>query len=108
MNPQPPREDPQILEGKVFAILSYLSILCIIPLVLKKENPFVLSHGKQGLVIFVAEVGIFIVHIVLGTWILKTGMFILGAISFWGIIVCLKGEYLKLPFVSDIAEKITL
>ena len=41
--------DKTIREGKVFAILSYLSILCIIPLILKKDNEFVLAHGKQGL-----------------------------------------------------------
>ena len=45
--------DKQIMEGKIFAILSYLSILCIIPLVFKRDNHFVLSHGKQGLVLFI-------------------------------------------------------
>ncbi len=98
----------QVIEGKVFAILSYLSILCIIPLLFKKDNNFVLSHGKQGLVIFVGQVGIFIMHIVLGLWILKLGMFILLVCSFIGIIAVLNGRYIKLPFIFGIAEKITL
>lgn len=101
-------QQKQIIDGKIFAVLSYLSILCIIPLVFKKENQFVLSHGKQGLVIFVGEVAVFITHIILGQWILKLGMFIFGVFSFIGIVYVLKGEYVKMPGISDIAEKITL
>jgi len=101
-------KNTQVREGKVFAILAYLSILCIIPLLFKKENSFVLTHGKQGLVLFLGEVGVFIVHILLGTWILRLGMFVLLAMSFVGIIAVLKGESLELPVVSKIAEKITL
>ncbi|HOW36072.1 MAG TPA: hypothetical protein PL155_06645 [Candidatus Omnitrophota bacterium] len=100
--------DKQILEGKVIAILSYLSILCIIPLLFKKDNPFVLSHGKQGLVIFVGEVSVFIAHIVLGTWVLRLGLFLFGVISLWGIIEVLRGRYIKLPVIAEIADKITL
>lgn len=104
----PKSDEAEILEGKIFALLSYLSVLCIIPLVFKKDNKFALFHGRQGLVIFVGQVAIFIVSIILGPWILKLGMFLLGILSLIGIIVSLKGRYLKLPVVSDIAEKITL
>src|SRR3990167_3559902 len=99
--------ESQIKEGKVYAVLSYLSVLCIIPLVLKKDNDFVLSHGKQGLVIFVGEVGIFIVSI-LFEGILRLGVFFFGILSLWGIIEVLRGRYVKLPVVSDIADKIWL
>ena len=54
----------EILDGKMYAVLSYLSILCIIPLIIKKNNAFVLAHGKQGLVLFVAEVAVLILSIV--------------------------------------------
>ncbi len=98
-----------IKEGKIFALLAYLSILCIIPLVLKKENDFVLSHGKQGLVLFIGEVIIFIISMVpFLSWMLKTGLFILFVLSLWGMIEVLKGRYIKLPIVAEIAEKITL
>ncbi len=104
----PKINENQIIEGKVFAIISYLSILCIIPLIFKKDNDFVLSHGKQGLVIFVGQVAIFIAHIILGNWFLKLGIFVLGVFSFIGIIAVLKGKYIKLPIVAEIADKITL
>lgn len=99
--------EKQILEGKVFAILAYLSILCIIPLVLKKDNPFVLSHGKQGLVLFVGQVAVFIASIVI-PGLFKLGLFVLGIVSLWGIIEVLKGKFVRLPIVADIADKITL
>ena len=108
MSRKPTPDAQQILEGKVFAILAYLSILCIIPLILKKDNAFVLDHGKQGLVIFVGEVAVFIVHIILGPFILKFGMFVFGVLSFFGIIAALQGETIRLPIVSEVAEKITL
>ena len=102
------RQEEEILEGKVLAILSYLSILCIVPLVLKKDNAFVLSHGKQGLVIFVGEVAVFVIQIVLGPWFFSLGSFVFGVMSLLGIIEVLRGHYVKFPFISDIADKITL
>ena len=100
--------NPEVSEGKIYAVLAYLSIFCIIPLILKKDNGFVLKHGKQGLVLFVGEVGAFILHIILGTWILKLGTFVFGVLSFIGIILVLQGKYAELPVVADIADKITL
>lgn len=107
LNP-PSNDSPEVIEGKPLTILSYLSILCIIPLVFKRENNFALHHGRQGLIIFAAQVAVFIGHIILGEWFLKFGMFLLGSLSFWGIISVLKGQYLKLPIIAGIAEKITL
>ena len=96
-----------ISEGKMYALLAYLSILCIIPLILKKNNRFVLAHGKQGLVLFVAEVGVFILGIMF-PWAYPPLMFVLMAFSFWGIIAVLRGQAVRLPVVASIADKIVL
>jgi uncharacterized membrane protein len=96
----------EIQEGKIFALMSYLSVLCIIPLVFKKDNRFVLFHAKQGLVIFIAEVAFFILSIIIK---LKTiGILFFGILSLWGITQTLSGKYTKIPIISDIAEKISL
>jgi len=108
MSKQPSNQDQQILEGKIFAILSYLSILCIIPLLFKKDNPFVLKHGKQGLILFLGEVAVFIVHIILGQWILRLGMFVFGVFSFIGLIAALQGRDADLPIISKLADSVTL
>ncbi len=99
--------DKTVLEGKIYAVLAYLGILCIIPLVLKKDNEFVLFHSKQGLVIFIAEVAVFILGIVFD-WVYRPAMFVLGVISFYGIVQALQGQYVKLPIISDIANRISL
>ena len=101
------QQEKQVLEGKIFAVLSYLSILCIIPLVLKKDNDFVLSHGKQGLVLFVAEVAVFIVSVII-PWFFQPLIFVCGVFSFWGMIEVLRGRCVRLPCISDIADKISL
>ena len=100
-------QENQVLDGKVFALLSYLSIFCIIPLLFKKDNDFVLSHGKQGLVIFIGQVAVFILSI-LFPWIFKFGIFIFSVLSFIGIIAAISGRYVQLPVISGIARKITL
>ena len=48
-----PEQDKEIQEGKMYAVIAYLGILCLVPLLLKKENKFALFHGKQGLVLFI-------------------------------------------------------
>ena len=65
-----------ILDGKMYAVLAYLSIFCIVPLIIKKNNNFVLNHGRQGLVLFVAEVATLVISIVL-PWAFRPFLFIL-------------------------------
>ena len=67
-------EEKEIEEGKAFAVLGYLSILCLVPLLLKKDNKFALFHGKQGLILFIFEVAAGIISLVpfLG-WIIEIG-----------------------------------
>lgn len=104
------RESQETEEGKAFAILSYLSILCIIPLILKKENKFCLFHAKQGLVIFLAEVGVFVLSVlpVLGGILWRLGVLFFGFLSIWCIIQVLLAKYVKIPLVSELAEKISI
>lgn len=96
-----------VLDGKMYAVLAYLSIFCIVPLILKKNNPFVLSHGRQGLVLFVAEVATLVISIVL-PWAFRPFLFILFVFSFWGMVMAIRGQIVELPFVARIAEKITI
>jgi uncharacterized membrane protein len=104
------QDNDDIREGKIYAILGYIGILCIIPLLLKKENKFAFYHGRQGLVLFIIEVAAFVVSMtpILGGILLKIIFFICGLFSLWGLIQSLLGNYGRLFLVSDIAEKITL
>jgi len=103
-------KDQEIKEGKFFAIISYISFLCIVALLLKKHNKFALYHAKHGLVLFVFEVAGFIISIIpiLGWLIGSFGIVVISLVSIWGILQALMGNYSRIPLVSDIADKIIL
>ena len=44
----------------VMIVLSYLGLLALIPLLVEKQDAYVQWHAKHGLVLFVAEVALFI------------------------------------------------
>lgn len=103
-------EEKEIQEGKFFAIISYLSFLCIVSLILKKENKFALYHAKQGLVLFVFEASSFILTIIpiLGGIVRMLGLIFFILASLWCILQVLMGNFNRLPVISEIADKIIL
>ncbi len=96
-----------VLDGKMYAVLAYLSIFCIVPLIIKKDNPFVLDHGRQGLVLFVAETATLVISIIF-PWAFRPFLFILFGFSFWGMVTAIQGQVVELPVISRIAQKITI
>lgn len=105
-----PELDKEIQEGKLLAALGYMFVLCLLPLLLGKENKFAYHHGKQGLVLFIGEVAALIIGVIpfLGWVICRLAMFIFGLLSIVGIIQALKGKYWKMPVISDIVSKINI
>ena len=97
----------QVLNSKIIILLAYFPFLCIVPLLVKKDDAFALSHGKQGLVLFLAEIAIFILSILFG-WVLKVGMFVLLVLAFLGMLAVLNGRTIQLPLVGRLADKISL
>ncbi|MBN1793822.1 MAG: hypothetical protein JW844_02530 [Candidatus Omnitrophica bacterium] len=111
VNKEPRQEvDSVIKEGKFFAIVGYIGVLCLIPLLLKKDNRFALFHGKQGLVLFIGWVAAGVLNIVpvLGQIIWVIAAVVFGLLSLAGILQVLMNNYWKMPVVGDIAEKISL
>ena len=102
--------EQEIQEGKFFAIISYISFLCIITLVLKKNNKFALYHAQQGLVLFVLEVAAFILSIIplLGWLVGIFGYAIFFLASIWGMLQASQGLNSRIPLISKIAEKVIL
>jgi len=88
-------------ENKLLAAISYLWILSIIILLVKKDSKLVQFHAKQGFILFVASVIFWFIPI-LG-WILNLVVLVLVVVGF---IKALSGEYWKVPLVSSLAEKI--
>ncbi len=99
----------------VMALLSYLGLLIIIPLVTDaKKEPYVKFHIKQGIVLLITSVAIWIASIILAFvpilgWIIVLlawiGMLILVIM---GIVNSLTGKENKLPVVGQFADKIKM
>lgn len=102
--------NPQIKEGKIYAMVSYWLFLCILPLMFKQENDFAVYHGKQGLVLFIFLVAAFVLSIipVIGPVLWNTYLFLYLVIFIYGTFQTLKGRSFRLPWVSDLADKITI
>ena len=100
--------DTVVREGKIYALVSYLWILCLIPLFFKKENKFALFHGKQGLILFIGEIAISIMGVIpiIGWAIFFLGSLAFGVLSLAGMVQAILGNYWKMPVIGEIAEKI--
>jgi uncharacterized membrane protein len=103
-------QNKEVQEGKFFAVISYISFLCVITLLLKKNNKFALFHAKQGLVIFVVEVVSFVLSIIplLGMMIKIVGFTFCAIASLWGVLQSFSGICGKIPLVSRVSDKISL
>lgn len=90
-----------IKQNKVLAAISYIYIVSLIMLLVKKDSPFVQFHAKQGFVLFIASLICGFIPVI--GWIVNIAILVLVIM---GIIAALKGESKKLPLVSSLAEKI--
>ena len=101
--PQAPMpDDKDVQENKLWAFLGYLGILCLIPLLAKKDSRFAQFHAKQGLVMLI---GYFFVWIPIVGWLLGIVLFV-----FWimAIISVFSGQMKPLPIIGDLAAKINI
>ncbi|XOB41900.1 MAG: DUF4870 domain-containing protein [Candidatus Nealsonbacteria bacterium] len=101
------KEEKKEKEKNLIAILSYIGILFLIPLLACKDDAFAQFHAKQGLVLFIAEIATSLI-----AWIPIIGWFI-GFIAWiiWlvlsiiGIINVVSGKQVPLPIIGKFAKK---
>lgn len=108
---QEKKEDKNV----VMALLCYLGLLIIIPLVTDaKKDPYVKFHIKQGIVLLVTSVALWIASIILAFipvlgWILVfLGWIGLLVLVIMGIVNALTGKENILPVVGKYAGKIKM
>lgn len=107
-NTQPKPRD--IDENKLVAAIGYLGVLCLIPLLAKKDSAFCQFHGKQGLVIFIAWLILWVCNIVpvLGQIVWMLGSLVLLVLIILGMIHALNGEEWELPVLGKYTKQIKL
>jgi len=94
--------EPQVgSSGRFFAVISYLSILCLVPLVFKRSDRFAVHHAKQGLILLVWEVAAGVVSILpfVGQLILTLSWLACSILSLIGIVQAWAGVWWRLPGV---------
>ena len=118
--PPPPPAGQQSQNRGLMIALSYLGILCLIPLLVEKDDKEVQWHAKHGLVLMIAEfigiVGLGIVSFVLAAithgvsgcvtvflWpVICLGLLILHIMC---IVKGINGERLIIPGISQYADR---
>ncbi len=102
-------------KNKIFGILAYLGILCLVPIFAAKESPFAKYHANQGLVLFLLEIIIwivlFVVNIILamlpgflGFLSVVFGLFYLVplVLLILGVVNAAAGKCVPLPVIGGI------
>ena len=105
--PQPKQQLPQG-QTNIMALISYIGPLCLIPFFTKPNDEFVRFHMKQGLVLFGAEIVVFVITLVIPP------LLILGNVagivwlifSIIGIVNVVNNKLAELPLIGSLAGKI--
>jgi uncharacterized membrane protein len=114
--PPPPPGGAPSSDRTIMLVLSYLGILSLIPLLVKKDDKEVQWHAKNGLGLTVAWILLWIVIAIVEHFmpaIVGCGIAVVHcvlALGFLAVIVlaimkALKGERMRFPVISDFADK---
>ncbi len=111
-----------IAEGRYFAVSAYCFIFCLIPLFIRRDSPFVQFHAKQGLLITLIQIGLFllwtVIHILpplqfltinraLSNIVKLVFFFFSTYIIAAGTFQAVNGEYYRFPLIGAYSEKIS-
>lgn len=93
-------------DGRLAAIMSYIPVLCFVPLLNMKENKEARFHARQGLILFLIELvaALFLIDAV-SDLVFKGVLFAAMGASIAGIYFALQGKSYKLPIIGDLADK---
>ncbi len=99
-------ENFQTEEGRMAAIMSYIPILCFVPLLNMKDNKEARFHARQGVMLFLIELiaAIFLIDGI-SNFVFKAILIIAVALAVFGIYFALQGKNYKLPLIGDLVEK---
>jgi uncharacterized membrane protein len=109
----PQASDDELLndDDRLAAVMSYIPFLCFVPLmnVNWKDNKRARFHARQGVMLFLVElVAVLFLIDDLAKFVFRAILILAAALAAAGIYFALQGRTLRLPFVSDLADKAKL
>jgi len=92
-------------EEKMFAAVGYISFLCFLPLLTRRDSEFAQHHARQATIIFIGFVFLWMIGGLLGSlWVL---VFILNLVAIiGGFVLAYKGDWFKIPGIYDLSLKL--
>jgi len=101
------KEEKKAKGENLIAVLSYIGILFLVPLLASKDNAFAQFHAKQGLVLFIVEIATSLIAWIpiIGWFIGMVAWIIWLVLSIIGIMNVVKGKQVPLPVIGKFAEK---
>lgn len=91
-------------ERRLMAALSYVGVLVLVPLLVRRDDPFVRWHAQQGLVLL----GGLILAVVAAAWVAVVGnvLFLLLLMAdVIALVQALLGRRWRIPGIGHLAEK---
>jgi len=91
-------------ERQLMAALSYVGVLVFVPLLMRKNDPFVYWHAKQGLVMLIGIV----ISLVAAAWIEILGSLLFAVLMLFDLIALVKallGKQWKIPIIGQLADQ---
>jgi uncharacterized membrane protein len=107
--PLPLSEEADIQQNKVFAVLAYIGILFLVPLLAAPNSKFARYHTNQGIVLFLSAVAVYFVLVVVLAMPLINLLtlplhlvvpVLIFALMIIGIINAASGHYKPLPWIG--------
>jgi uncharacterized membrane protein len=93
-------------QDKVHLILSYLGVLCLIPLLTVKDSPFVQWHAKQGLALMLVGFGSTLVWMVPYLNIINCFLWpAMAVVAVMSVLKAFQGYRWRIPVIADLSEK---
>lgn len=100
-----------INQNRLYAAISYLWILCFVPMIWRRNSHFAMHHGRQGIVLLIIEFfGLLIKWFIpfFGYFISMLLGFLIAILVLFGIINALDGKYWHMPILGRYAKEIKI
>jgi fumarate reductase subunit D len=96
------------VRSRLLALLSYLGVLCLVPMVFNKDDAYVDFHARQGLVLWVWGVlSIFALYLPgLGSYVFSVSYFMIAMLGLFGVVSVLFNKAWEIPVIASIARKL--
>jgi uncharacterized membrane protein len=104
------KDKADIEKNKWMAVLCYLSILCLIPLFLRKESKYVRFHAKQGLVLLFIQLAIPLLNLIpiVGQFLWVCSVIVLLLYVVLGVKNAWQGRFWEMPYIGYYARQINI